>query len=117
MLYYAKKIIYLSFLIRAVELSIVLRWQLVKFNSTVAVNFSNGTCICTLPCTLPCTDRKLTESKLFRFPKGDYEAMNLAINNQQWDMISDSPNVNKAWDNFHSIILSLMNIHTLKSRN
>ena len=38
----------------------------------------------------------------FRFPNGDDEAMNLAINNQQWDMISNSPNVNKAWDDFHS---------------
>ena len=28
-------------------LSIVLKWHLVKFNITVAVNFVNGTCICT----------------------------------------------------------------------
>ena len=57
-----------------------------------------------------------SKKESFRFPKGDYEAMNLAINNQQWDMIRNSPNVNKAWDNFHSTILNLMNIHIPKSR-
>ena len=30
-------------------MSIVLRWHLVKFNTTVAVNFSNSTYISTLP--------------------------------------------------------------------
>ena len=32
-------------------------------------------------------------------------------------MIRNSPNVNKAWDDFHSAILNLMNIHIPKSRN
>ena len=32
-----------------VKLSIVLRWHFVKFNTTVAVNFSNSTCNSTLP--------------------------------------------------------------------
>ena len=32
-------------------------------------------------------------------------------------MIRNSPNVNKAWDDFHSTILNLMNIHIPKSRN
>ena len=32
-------------------------WHLEKFNTIVAVSFSNSTCIS----TLPCTDRKLTE--------------------------------------------------------
>ena len=40
--------------------TVVLRWHLVKFNTTVAVNFSNNTCIC----TLPFTDRKLIENIL-----------------------------------------------------
>ena len=31
-----------------VKVSIVLGWHLAKFNTTVAVNFSNSTCICTL---------------------------------------------------------------------
>ena len=35
----------------------IIRWHLVKFNTTVSVNFSNSTCIS----TLSCTDRKLTE--------------------------------------------------------
>ena len=38
----------------------IIRWHLVKFNTTVSVNFSNSTCIS----TLPCTDRKLTEKSL-----------------------------------------------------
>ena len=63
------------------------------------------------------TNDSASKKESFRFPKGDYEAMNLAINNQQWDMIRNSPNVNNAWDDFHSTILNLMNIHIPKSRN
>ena len=40
----------------------LIRWHLVKFNTTVAVNFLNSTCISTLPCTA--TDRKLAEKSL-----------------------------------------------------
>ena len=38
----------------------LIRWHLVKFNTTVAVNFANSTCIS----TLLFTDRKLTEKSL-----------------------------------------------------
>ena len=61
------------------------------------------------------TNDSASKKESFRFPKGDYEAMNLAINNQQWDMIRNSPNVNNAWDDFHSTILNLMNIHIYRS--
>ena len=35
-------------------------YNAIKFNTTVAVNFSNSICVC----TFPCPDRKLTENSV-----------------------------------------------------